>query len=110
MMAHPDGTANQAAAKPWHVLDSPQLRARKPPGHECATCALDIAEIQQSDDTHIALLLIYVPNLEPNVSIGKRTWGIAQDTIEAPQAFVVFSLLLVDDPQPEENFIGLVEV
>jgi hypothetical protein len=58
----------------------------------------------------IALLLIYVPNLEPNVGIGKRTWRIAQDAIEAPQAFVIFGLLLVDDPQPEEDLIGLVKV
>jgi hypothetical protein len=52
------------------------------------------------------LLLIYVPNLKPNVSIGKRARRVAQDTIEAPAAFVVFRLLLVDDPQPEEDFVG----
>lgn len=61
-------------------------------------------------ETHIALLLIYVPNLEPNVSIGERAWRIAQYAIEASQTFVVFGLLLVDDPQPEEDLIGLVEV
>ena len=109
MMAHPDETANQAAAKPLHVPDSPQQHARRLPEHERAKWALDMA-IPQSTDTHIALLLVYVPNLEPNVSIGKRARRIAQNTIEAPQAFVIFRLLLVDDPQPEEDFVGLVKV
>jgi hypothetical protein len=45
MMAHPDETTNQAAAKLWHVLDSPQQRARRLPGHERAKGALDAAEI-----------------------------------------------------------------
>jgi hypothetical protein len=58
----------------------------------------------------IALLLIYVPNLKPNIGIGKRTRRIAQDAVEAPQAFVIFGLLLVDDPQPKEDLIGLVKV
>ena len=49
-------------------------------------------------------------NLEPNVSIGERTRGVAQDAIEAPKAFFVFGLLLVDDPQSEKYLIGFVEV
>jgi hypothetical protein len=43
MMAHPDETTNQAAAKPLHVLDSPQQHARRLPEHECAKWALDMA-------------------------------------------------------------------
>lgn len=97
MVDHPDETTNQAAARLWRVLDSPQQHARRLPEHERAKWALDAAESQYID-THIALLLIYVPNLEPDVSVGKRTRRIAQDTIEAPQAFIIFGLLLVDDP------------
>ena len=51
-----------------------------------------------------------MPNLEPNVGISKRTRGVAQDAIEAPQAFVIFGLLLVDDPQSEKDLIGLVKI
>jgi hypothetical protein len=109
MVAHPDETTNQAAAKLSRVLDSQPRHARRLPEHERAKRALDAAQSQLTD-THIALLLIYVPNLKPNIGIGKRTRRIAQDAVEAPQAFVIFGLLLVDDPQPEKNFIGLVEV
>jgi hypothetical protein len=48
--------------------------------------------------------------LEPNVSIGKRTWGVTEDAIKTPKAFVILGLLLVDDPQSEKYLIGFVEV
>jgi hypothetical protein len=51
-----------------------------------------------------------VANLEPNVSIGKRARGVAQDAIKAPEAFFVLGLLLIDDPQSEKYLIGFVEV
>jgi hypothetical protein len=51
-----------------------------------------------------------VTNLEPNVSIGKGTRGVAQNAIKAPKAFFVLGLLLVDDPQSEKHLIGFVEV
>ena len=44
MMAHPDGTTNQAAAKLWRVLDSPQRRVRRLPEHERAKSVLDAAK------------------------------------------------------------------
>jgi hypothetical protein len=110
MTAHPDGTTSQAAAKPSRELDSPQQHVHRLPEHERAKMCIRCDRSINKTDTHIALLLIYVPNLEPNVCIGERAWRIAQYAIKAPQTFVVFSLLLVDDPQPEEDLIGLVEV
>jgi hypothetical protein len=44
MAAHPDETTNQAAAKLWRVLDSPQQHARRLPEHERAKYALDMAK------------------------------------------------------------------
>jgi hypothetical protein len=44
MMARPGETTSQAAAKLWHVLDSPQQRARRLPVHEHAKCVLGTAE------------------------------------------------------------------
>jgi hypothetical protein len=70
---------------------------------------LDVADTWEMS-TYIALLFIYVTNLEPNVGIGKRTWRIAQDAIKATEALFVLGLLLVDNPQSEKNFVGFVEV
>jgi hypothetical protein len=70
---------------------------------------LDVADTWKMS-TYIALLFIYVTNLEPNVGIGKRTWRIAQDAIKATEALFVLGLLLVDNPQSEKNFVGFVEV
>jgi hypothetical protein len=44
-------------------------------------------------------------NLEPNVGVGKRARGIPQNAIEAPQAFFILGLLLIDDPQPEKDLV-----
>jgi len=60
--------------------------------------------------TYIALLFIYVTNLEPNIGISKGTWRIAQDAIKATEALFVLGLLLVDNPQSEKNLVGFVEV
>jgi len=70
---------------------------------------LDVADTWKMS-TYIALLFIYVTNLEPNIGIGKRTWRIAQDAIKATEALFVLGLLLVDNPQSEKNFVGFVEV
>jgi len=70
MMAHPDGTTSQAVAKLSRELDSPRPHVHRLPEHERAKCVLDAAGTIIKLNTYIALLLIYVPNLEPNVSIG----------------------------------------
>ena len=70
---------------------------------------LDVADTWKMS-TYIALLFVYVTNLEPNVGIGKRTWRTAQDAIKATEALFVLGLLLVDNPQSEKNFVGFVEV
>ena len=56
------------------------------------------------------LLLIDVPNLEPDVGVSKGIRGVAENAIEAVQGLLVFALLLVDDAEPEVNLVGLVEV
>jgi hypothetical protein len=51
-----------------------------------------------------------MPNLEPNVRMGKRTWRIAENTIEAVERLVILALLLVDDSKTEENLVCLVKI
>lgn len=46
---------------------------------------------------YIVLLFIDMPNLEPDVCMGERTWGIAEDAVEAAEGLVVLALLFVDD-------------
>jgi hypothetical protein len=78
-----DDTTSQAAVKLWHEQDSPPQRVHTPLERERADRVLDAEEVFSKNVTHIALLLIHMPDLKPNVGIGKRTWGIAQDAIEA---------------------------
>ena len=59
---------------------------------------------------YIVLLFIDMPNLEPDVCMGERTWGIAEDAVEATQRLVVLALLFVDDAQTEEDLVCLVKV
>ena len=98
MQGRLDDTTNQAVVKLWHGQDSPPQLFHTPLERERASRVLDAEEIFSKDVTHIALLLIHMPDLKPNVGIGKRAWRIAQDAIEAAKAFFVFSLLLIDDP------------
>jgi hypothetical protein len=51
-----------------------------------------------------------MPNLEPDVRMGERTWRIAQDAIKAGEGFFIFALLLVDYAETEENFICFVKI
>jgi hypothetical protein len=58
----------------------------------------------------VFLLFVDMPNLEPDVCMGKRTWRIAQDAIKAGEGFFIFALLLVDYAETEENFICFVKI
>lgn len=51
-----------------------------------------------------------MPDLEPDVRMGERTWRIAEDAIEAAEGFVILALLLVDYAETEENLICLVKI
>ena len=53
-----------------------------PPVREHAEWMSDVDNTCKTS-TYIALLFIYVSDLEPDVGIGKRTWRIAQDAIKA---------------------------
>ena len=56
------------------------------------------------------LLLVHMTYLEPDVCVGEGIRGIAKDAVKALEGLVVFPLLLVDDAQSEEDFVGLVKV
>lgn len=58
----------------------------------------------------VFLLLVDMPNLEPDVRMGERTWRITQDAIKAAEGFIIFALLLVDYAETEENLICLVKI
>ena len=66
--------------------------------------------IINDDNTDVLLLFIDMAYLEPDVSMCQGRRRVAKDAIEAFEGFVVFSLLLINDAEPEEDFICLVEV
>ena len=49
------------------------------------------------DSTYILLLLEDMSNLEPDVSMSKRAWTVAKNTIKASQGVLEFALLLIYD-------------
>ena len=77
MKGRPDDTTSQAVVKLWHEQDSPQQLVHTPLEHGRADRVLDAGYLFSKNVTHIALLLIYMPDLKPNIGIGKRAWGIA---------------------------------
>lgn len=60
--------------------------------------------------THVFLLLVDVPNLEPDVGMGEGTRGIAKYAVKAGKGLLVFALLFVDNAEAEKNFVGLIKV
>ena len=61
-------------------------------------------------ETHVTLLLENMPNLEPNVGVRKRAGRIAQYAVKALQAIRILPLLLVDNPEAEQDLVRLVKV
>lgn len=59
---------------------------------------------------YVFLLLVDMPDLEPDIRMSQRTRRIAQDLVETPEAVLVLGLLLVNYPQTEQDFVRLVEV
>lgn len=59
---------------------------------------------------YIALLLVHMTNLEPNVGIGKGVWGIAKNTLETIKGLRILPLLFVDYAEAEENLICLIKI
>jgi hypothetical protein len=62
------------------------------------------------EHAYIMLLLIDVSDLEPDVGMSEGIRRIAEDAVKALEALGVLALLLVNDAEPEEDLIGLVEV
>lgn len=58
----------------------------------------------------VILLFVNVAYLEPDVRMCEGTGWIAKDAVETTEGLVVFSLLLVDDTQTEQDFVCLVKV
>ena len=56
------------------------------------------------------LLLVHMTDLEPDVGMRQRVRRVAQDAVEAVERLGVLALLLVDDAETEEDFVGLVEI
>ena len=56
------------------------------------------------------LLLVDVPDLEPDIGMGEGIRRVAEDAVEALETLLVLALLLVDDAEPEEDLVRLVEV
>ena len=56
------------------------------------------------------LLFVHMTDLEPDIGMRKRVRRIAKNAVEALEAFLVLSLLLVDDAKAEEDLVRLVKV
>lgn len=66
--------------------------------------------MEQGRDTDVFLLLIDVPNLEPDIGMSEWTRRVAKDTVKTSKGFLIFPLLFIDDTEAEEYFIGLIEI
>ena len=77
----------------------------QPDRRQCQAGARTLAK-----NTHVALLLEDVSDLEPDVGVGERTGRVTQDAVEALETLRVLALLLVDDTETEKNFVRLVEI
>ena len=60
--------------------------------------------------TYVFLLLVDMPDLEPDIGMGKGTRRIAEDTLEAFKRVFILALLLVNDAEAKEDLVGLVKV
>lgn len=60
--------------------------------------------------TYVALLLVDMSDLEPDIGMSEWVRRVSEYLIETLQAIVVLAPLLVNDTQPEENLVGLVKV
>jgi hypothetical protein len=60
--------------------------------------------------TYVLLLLVNMSDLEPDVGMGKRTWRVAENAVETSQRVVVLALLLVNDAETEQDFVGFIKV
>ncbi len=49
-------------------------------------------------------------DLEPYVGVREGIGWVSENTIEALEALVVLALLLVDDTQTKEDFVGFIKV
>ena len=49
-------------------------------------------------------------DLEPDVGMGERAWRAAKNAVKAFKRLCIFSLLLVDDAETEEDLVGLVKI
>lgn len=58
----------------------------------------------------IILLLMHVPDLEPDVRMGEGVWGALKNPLKAAETFLVLATLLINDAQSEQNLVGLVKV
>ena len=60
--------------------------------------------------TYILLLFENVSDLEPDVGMCERAWGISENAIKASKRIFEFTLLLINNAQTKENLILLVEM
>lgn len=51
-----------------------------------------------------------MPDLEPNIGVREGARWIAEDAIETLQTLLVLALLLINDPEAEQDFVRLIEV
>ena len=42
--------------------------------------------------------------------MGERTWGVAEDAVEAAEGLFVLALLFVDDAKTEEDLVCFVKI
>ena len=77
----------------------------QPDRRQCQAGARTLAK-----NTHVALLLEDVSDLEPDVGMCEGAGGITQDAIKALEALLVFALLLINNPEAEQDLVRLVEI
>ena len=77
----------------------------QPDRRQCQAGARTLAK-----NTHIALLLEDVSDLEPDVGMCERARRITKDAIKAFERLLILRLLFVNDAETEKDLVGLVKV
>jgi hypothetical protein len=75
--------ANRVAAGPWRGSDFLRPRAHTPTLLGRTGVDREKGRWKCERETHVLLLLVHMPDLEPNVDVGEGDRGATEDPVEA---------------------------
>jgi hypothetical protein len=111
-MTRPDGKATPIAEEPWRVQGCQLPHARMHPWPSNAEMMRRVEQQIRNKRvaTYVFLLFIYVSNLEPDISVCKGAWRVAQYAVKTMQRVLIFALLFVNYAETKKDLISFVEI